>query len=140
PRPPAGAPARPAPHARVPPARDPAFLRDLQGTRTGQERRRSRLGGARGGRGRDRGVPATVEAGGCVNPRAAVLRLRGGAHNTTAGGSRADNRRRPGDPSPRSGLWRAGSASRQTRRPSRRTGTSKARPTVARVPDTVDTS
>ena len=42
--------------------------------------------------------------------------------------SRAETGRRRGGRSPRSGLWRAGSASRPSKRPSRRTGTSTARP------------
>ena len=67
------------------------------------------------------------------------LRPRVGGHNTSAGVSRADDRRRGGGRSPRSGLWRAGSGSRPRMRSSRRTGTSTARPIVARVPDTVDT-
>ena len=67
------------------------------------------------------------------------LRPRVGGHNTSAGVSRADDRRRGGGRSPRSGLWRAGSGSRPSMRSSRRTGTSTARPIVARVPDTVDT-
>jgi hypothetical protein len=76
-----------------------------------------------------------------MNHHAAVLlRLRVGGYDTSAGVSRADNRRRRGGRSPRSALWRAGSGSRRSRRPSRRTGTSTARPTVARVPDTLDTS
>jgi len=75
-----------------------------------------------------------------VKRRAEVrLRPRVGGHNTSAGASRADNRRRRGGRSPRSGLWRAGSGSRPSMRSSRRTGTSTARPIVARVPDTVDT-
>ena len=73
--------------------------------------------------------------------RRAEVRLRPhvGGHNTSAGMSCADNRRRRGGRSPRSGLWRAGSGSRPSMRSSRRTGTSTARPIVARVPDTVDT-
>ena len=66
------------------------------------------------------------------------LRPRVGGHNTSAGASRADNRRRRGGRSPRSGLWRAGSGSRPSMRSSRRTGTSTARPTVACVPGSVD--
>lgn len=68
------------------------------------------------------------------------LRPRVGGHNTSAGASRADDRRRRGGRSPRSGLWRAGSVSRPSRRSSRRTGTSTARPIVARVPGSVDTT
>jgi hypothetical protein len=71
---------------------------------------------------------------------ALLLRLHVGGHGTTADVSRADNRRRRGGRSPHNGLWRAGSGSHPSKRPSRRTGTSTARPTVARVPDTVDTS
>jgi hypothetical protein len=75
-----------------------------------------------------------------VKRRAEVrLRPRVGGHNTSASGSRADNRRRRGGRSPRSGLWRAGSGSRPSMRSSRRTGTSTARPIVAHVPDTGDT-
>jgi hypothetical protein len=76
-----------------------------------------------------------------VNRRPVVLlRLRVGGHGTSAGVSRADNRWRRGGRSPGSGLWRAGSGSRRSMRPSRRTGTSTARPSVARVPGSVDTS
>jgi len=75
-----------------------------------------------------------------VKRRAEVrLRPRVGGHNTSAGASRADNRRRPGGRSPRNGLWRAGSGSRRSMRSIRRTGTSAARPIVARVPDNGDT-
>ena len=70
----------------------------------------------------------------------AQLKLRVGGHNTSAGVSRGDDRRRRGGRSPGSGLWRAGSGSRRSMRPSRRTGTSTARPSVARVPGSVDTS
>jgi hypothetical protein len=69
---------------------------------------------------------------------ALLLRLRAGGHDTTAAGSGADNRRRRGGRSPRSGLGRAGSASRQSMRPSRRTDTSTARPSLLRGPGTVD--
>ena len=68
-----------------------------------------------------------------------LLRPHVGGHNTSASGSRADKRRRRGGRSPRNGLWRAGSGNRPSKRPSRRTGTSTARPIVARVPDNVDT-
>jgi len=73
--------------------------------------------------------------------RRAEVRLRPHVRgdSTSAGVSRADNRRRRGGRSPRSGLWRAGSGNRPSKRPSRRTGTSTARPIVARVPDNGDT-
>jgi hypothetical protein len=66
-----------------------------------------------------------------------LLRMRVGGHSTTAGVSRAYNRWRRGGRSPRSGPWRAGSGSRQSKRPIRRTGTSTTRPTVAHVPGSV---
>jgi hypothetical protein len=73
-----------------------------------------------------------------MNLRAEVLRLRVDGHNTTAAGSRADNRRRRGGRSPRSGLGRVGSGSRRSMRPSRRTSTATARPSLLRGPGTVD--
>ena len=56
-----GAPARHPPRARVRPARDPALLRGLQGTRARQERRGRELGRPRRGRGRDRAVLRTAQ-------------------------------------------------------------------------------
>ena len=63
-------------------------------------------------------------------------RVRG--HNTTACVSCGAAGRRRGGRFPRSGLGRAGSASRPSRRPSRRTGTATARPSLLHVPGTVD--
>jgi hypothetical protein len=58
--------------------------------------------------------------------------------NTTARVSRGAAGRRRDGRSPRSGLGRAGSASRPSMRPTRRTGTATARPSVLRGPGTVD--
>ena len=63
-------------------------------------------------------------------------RVRG--HNTTACVSCGAAGRRRGGRSLRSGLGRAGSASRPSKRPSRRTGTATARPSLLHVPGTVD--
>lgn len=71
-------------------------------------------------------------------PAPIPVRQSAGGHNTTAGVNRGATGRLRDGRSPSSGLWRAGSASRPSRRPSRRTGTSAARSSPVPVPDTVD--
>jgi hypothetical protein len=67
------------------------------------------------------------------------IRRRVHGRSTTAGVRRPAVARRRGDPFPRSGLWRAGWVNCPSMPPSRRTGTTTARPSRARVPGTPDT-
>ena len=94
--------------------------------------------GRDGGRGRARDIPATAAGVRHMNIVSARFRRRVHGRNTTACVSCGAAGRRRGGRSPRSGLGRAGSASRPSKRPSRRTGTATARPSLLRGPGTVD--
>jgi hypothetical protein len=96
------------------------------------------MGGPCSGRGRAREIQAAAPGVRHMN----LGPVRFGPHvdgrDTTARVSRGGAARRRDGRSPRSGLGRAGWASRPSRQPNRRTGTATARPRLLRSPGTAD--
>ena len=94
------------------------------------------MGGPYSGRGRARAIQAAVAGVRHMNLVPVRFRPHVDGRNTMRLRRGADGRRRDGR-SPRSGLGRAGWASRSSMRPSRRTGTATARPSHLRGRGTV---